>query len=80
MCPPPVRAEIYLTDGVQNLVYSSNTCCGPTTPPHDYGIVAVIDGSKLVNIWCTEYFLIWCRMPKSYANTSHKCTPTHGIT
>lgn len=29
--------------------YNSIVCNGPTSPPDDYGIVAVIDGSKQRN-------------------------------
>lgn len=29
--------------------YNSIVCNGPTSPPDDYGIVAVIDGSKKYN-------------------------------
>ena len=33
-------------DGPQELAYISTVASGPTAPPDDYGIVAVIDGSK----------------------------------
>ena len=32
--------------GVQKLWYSSVVCSGPTARLEDYGVVAVIDGSK----------------------------------
>ncbi len=35
-----------MADGVQRLVYSLSISGGPTAGPDDYGVVAVIDGSK----------------------------------
>ena len=32
--------------GIQKLEYNLTVASGPTSPPNDYGIVAVIDGSK----------------------------------
>ena len=40
--------EILGIAGIQRLAYASAMSSGPTSPPDDYGIVAVIDGSKLV--------------------------------
>ena len=46
------------SDSVQRAVYASLVTISPTSPPNDYGIVAVIDGSELqilrMNILLTD--------------------------
>lgn len=37
---------MFCVDGVQRLAYTSAIAGGPTLTPEDYGVVAVIDGSK----------------------------------
>ena len=43
--------EAKFVDGIQRYEYSSVICGGPTESPNDYGVVAVIDGSKLMEIY-----------------------------
>lgn len=38
--------ETTFTEGVQRLEYNFAVATSPTSPPNDYGIVAVIDGSR----------------------------------
>lgn len=43
----PLRFTLSSEEGIQRFEYNPVVCNGPTTPPDDYGIVAVIDGKNL---------------------------------
>ena len=56
------------SESVQRAAYASLVTTSPTSPPNDYGIVAVIDGSKS-QMFCMNILLIIFRPPQidSYA-------------
>lgn len=65
-------------EGLQRFAYVSTISGGPTTPPDDYGIVAVIDGSKSYTSG-QKSSLMFCRFSESHTDASGQCTTTNGI-
>lgn len=67
-----------LAEGIQRFEYNSVICNGPTSPPDDYGIVPVIDGSKQYNNFSSLRPLKHDRNPESHFNEACQCPAAYG--
>lgn len=61
------------------LEYNIVVGAGPTSPPNDYGIVAVIDGSKQIQTFHRIRCLNRDRKPKNYSSEACQYSSTNGF-
>lgn len=71
------NTEAICIESIQRAAYASIVTTSPTSPPDDYGIVAVVDGSKLELLFM-DMLLIASRTPQVDTYAIGERSASHG--